>query len=183
MPAIELSAAARQLLGLLTELRQATGAGIGTLAGYKHHRSGPRVGSGGRVVTLEYQQAHADARARTSPAQASTTGSRSSSVRRWTPCRSSPTRERFRHVLHRCRQGEQPRVRAVVRSSCLRQRAPSWSTTSPARVGSSTPRPTDQQARAVREMFQMMGEHRAGHRRRADRGNEGLDGFALALVR
>jgi predicted O-methyltransferase YrrM len=55
MPAIEVSAQHAKLLSLLTELRQATRVlEIGTLAGYSTTALARAVGSGGRVVTLEF---------------------------------------------------------------------------------------------------------------------------------
>src|SRR3981189_3281281 len=61
MPKIEVSAQHAKLLSLLATISQATRVlEIGTLAGYSTIALARGVGPGGRVVSLEYAQAHAD---------------------------------------------------------------------------------------------------------------------------
>jgi predicted O-methyltransferase YrrM len=61
MPAIEVSAQHGKLLFLLaTAMRASRVLEIGTLAGYSTIQLARGVGAGGRVVTLEYEPAHAE---------------------------------------------------------------------------------------------------------------------------
>ena len=117
------------------------------------------------------------------PGQASAIASRSSSVQRWTPCPGSPIGARVRLLLHRRRQGEQLGVRRMGDRAGRPPARSSSSTTSPAWAACSTPRRTTCQARAVRDMFVMMGKHpRLDTAAIQTVGTKGWDGFAVARV-
>jgi predicted O-methyltransferase YrrM len=185
MPAIELSAQHAKLLSLLTELRQATRVlEIGTLAGYSTIALARAVGSGGRVVTLEYQKAHADvacanfARAGVDDRVEVIVGAALDTLPQL-----AERGERFDMFFIDA--DKENNVAYVQWAIELATPGALIVVDNIARAGRVLdPAPDDQQARAVREMFQMMGEHpRLDTAAVQTVGAKGWDGFALALVR
>jgi predicted O-methyltransferase YrrM len=185
MPAIELSAQHAKLLGLLTELRQATRVlEIGTLAGYSTIALARAVGSGGRVVTLEYQQAHADV-ARSNFARAGVDDRVEVIVGAALDTLPQLGERGERFDMFFIDADKENNVAYVQWAIELSTPGALIVVDNIARAGRVLdPAPDDQQARAVREMFQMMGEHpRLDTAAVQTVGTKGWDGFALALVR
>jgi predicted O-methyltransferase YrrM len=185
MPAIELSAQHAKLLSLLTELRQATRVlEIGTLAGYSTIALARAVGSGGRVVTLEYQQAHADV-ARANFARAGVDDRVEVIVGAALDTLPQLAERGERFDMFFIDADKENNVAYVQWAIELATPGALIVVDNIARAGRVLdPAPDDQQARAVREMFQMMGEHpRLDTAAVQTVGTKGWDGFALALVR
>jgi predicted O-methyltransferase YrrM len=185
MPAIEVSAQHAKLLGLLTELRQATRVlEIGTLAGYSTTALARAVGSGGRVTTLEYKSEHADvARANL---DRSGVGDRVEIIVGAgldTLPQLAERGERFDMFFIDADKENNP---AYVQWAIeLATPGALIVVDNIARAGRVLdPAPDDQQAHAIRDMFQMMGDHpRLDTAAVQTVGTKGWDGFALALVR
>jgi predicted O-methyltransferase YrrM len=185
MPRIEVSAQHAKLLSLLAELRQATRVlEIGTLAGYSTIALARGVGPDGRVVTLEYDARHAEV-ARANLARAGVddrveviVGAALDSLPML-----AERGERFdmffidadkennvayvRWAIELATQGALIVIDNIARSGRVLD-----------------PAPDDLQARAVRDMFEMMGTHpRLDTAAIQTVGTKGWDGFAVALVR
>ncbi|MDT5065045.1 MAG: hypothetical protein QOK02_1200 [Mycobacterium sp.] len=185
MPAIEVSAQHAKLLGLLTELRQATRVlEIGTLAGYSTTALARAVGSGGRVVTLEFNPAHAEvARANLDRAGVGDRVEIIVGAALDTLPRLAEHGERFDVFFIDA--DKENNVAYVQWAIELSTPGALIVVDNIARAGRVLdPAPDDQQARAVRDMFQMMGDHpRLDTAAVQTVGTKGWDGFALALVR
>jgi predicted O-methyltransferase YrrM len=185
MPRIEVSAQHAKLLSLLAELRQATRVlEIGTLAGYSTIALARGAGPDGRVVTLEYDARHAEV-ARANLARAGVddrveviVGAALDSL----PVLAERG-ERFdmffidadkennvayvRWAIELATQGALIVIDNIARSGRVLD-----------------PAADDLQARAVRDMFEMMGTHpRLDTAAIQTVGTKGWDGFAVALVR
>jgi predicted O-methyltransferase YrrM len=185
MPAIEVSAQHAKLLSLLTELRQATRVlEIGTLAGYSTTALARAVGSGGHVVTLEFKPAHAEvARANLDRAGVGDRVEIIVGAALDTLPQLAERGERFDVFFIDADKENNP---AYVQWAIeLATPGALIVVDNIARAGRVLdPAPDDQQARGVREMFQMMGEHpRLDTAAVQTVGTKGWDGFALALVR
>ena len=185
MPAIEVSAQHAKLLGLLTELRQATRVlEIGTLAGYSTTALARAVGSGGRVVTLEFEAKHADvARANLDRAAVGDRVEIIVGAALDTLPQLAERGERFDMFFIDADKENNP---AYVQWAIeLATPGALIVVDNIARAGRVLdPAPDDQQANAIRDMFQMMGDHpRLDTAAVQTVGTKGWDGFALALVR
>ena len=185
MPAIEVSAQHAKLLGLLTELRQATRVlEIGTLAGYSTTALARAVGSGGRVVTLEFNPAHAEvARANLDRAGVGDRVEIIVGAALDTLPRLAEQGERFDvFFIDADKENNVAYVQWAIELSTPGALVVVDNIARAGRV--LDPAPDDQQARAVRDMFQMMGDHpRLDTAAVQTVGTKGWDGFALALVR
>lgn len=185
MPAIEVSAQHAKLLGLLTELRQATRVlEIGTLAGYSTTALARAVGSGGRVVTLEFKPEHAEvARANLDRAGVGDRVEIIVGAALDTLPQLGERGERFDMFFIDA--DKENNVAYVQWAIELSTPGALIVVDNIARAGRVLdPAPDDQQARAVRDMFQMMGDHpRLDTAAVQTVGTKGWDGFALALVR
>jgi len=184
MPRIEVSA---QHAKLLTLLATATGTRsvleIGTLAGYSTIALARGVGAAGRIVTLEYDPTHADvARANLERTGVSdrveiVVGAALDSLPRV-----ADRGERFDFFFIDADKENNP---AYVEWA-VRLAAPGALIVidNIARMGRVLdPAPDDLQARAVRDMFVMMGEHpRLDTAAIQTVGTKGWDGFAIARV-
>ena len=158
---------------------------IGTLAGYSTIALARGVGADGRVVTLEYEP-----RARRRGAGATSTRAGVDDrveIVVGAALDTLPTLaergERVRHVLHRRRQGEQRRPTCEWAVELATPGAVIV-VDNIARFGRVLdPAPDDRQARAVRDMFAMMGEHpRLDTAAIQTVGTKGWDGFAVAVI-
>jgi len=184
MPRIEVSA---QHAKLLTLLARSTGATrvleIGTLAGYSTIALARGIGPDGRVVTLEYKPAHADV-ARASLVRADVAdrveiivGAALDSL----PGLASRG-DRFDFFFIDADKENNPAY--VEWAIELASPGAMIVIDNIARMGRVLdPAPDDAQARAVRDMFVMMGEHpRLDTAAIQTVGTKGWDGFAVALV-
>jgi predicted O-methyltransferase YrrM len=185
MPAIELSAQHAKLLALLTELRQATRVlEIGTLAGYSTTALARAVGPGGRVVTLEYEAEHAEvARANFVRAGVDDRVEVIVGAALDTLPQLAERGERFDMFFIDADKENNP---AYVQWAIeLATPGALIVVDNIARAGRVLdPAPDDRQAHAIRDMFQMMGDHpRLDTAAVQTVGTKGWDGFALALVR
>jgi predicted O-methyltransferase YrrM len=185
MPRIEVSAQHAKLLNLLARSTGATRVlEIGTLGGYSTIALARGVGPGGRVVTLEYEPAHADVarqnllRADVSDRVEIIVGAALDSL---------PTLadrgDRFDFFFIDADKENNPAyVEWAVR---LADPGALIVIDNIARQGRVLdPAPDDQQARAVKDMFVMMGEHpRLDTAAIQTVGTKGWDGFAVALVK
>jgi predicted O-methyltransferase YrrM len=185
MPRIEVSAQHAKLLNLLARSTGATRVlEIGTLGGYSTIALARGVGPGGRVVTLEYEPAHADVarrnllRADVSDRVEIIVGAALDSL---------PTLadrgDRFDFFFIDADKENNPAyvewaIRLAVPGALI-------VIDNIARQGRVLdPAPDDQQARAVKDMFVMMGEHpRLDTAAIQTVGTKGWDGFAVALVK
>ena len=157
---------------------------IGTLAGYSTIALARGVGADGRVVTLEYEQRHADVARANLSAPVSTTASRSSSAPRWTRCRGWPSAASAFDLFF-IDADKENNVAYVEWAIELATPGAVIVVDNIARCGRVLdPAPDDQQARAVHDMFAMMGEHpRLDTAAIQTVGTKGWDGFAVAVVR
>lgn len=185
MPKIEVSAQHGKLLTLLTTISGATRVlEIGTLAGYSTIALARGVAPDGRVVTLEYQQAHADV-ARENLDRALVADRVEIIV--------GPALETLPKLAER---GEEFDFFFIDADKENNPAYVEWALTlarpgavividNIARMGRVLdPAPDDQQARAVRDTFEMMGEHpRLDTAAIQTVGTKGWDGFAVAVVR
>lgn len=184
MPRIEVSAQHAKLLSLLATASRATRVlEIGTLAGYSTIALARGVGEGGRVVTLEYEQAHADvARANLERAGVGERVEIVVGAALDTLPRLAERGDRFDFFFI---DADKENNSAYVE----------WAVTlalpgalividNIARMGRVLdPAPYDHQARAVHDMFVMMGEHpRLDTAAIQTVGTKGWDGFAVARV-
>jgi predicted O-methyltransferase YrrM len=185
MPAIEVSAQHAKLLGLLTELRQATRVlEIGTLAGYSTTALARAVGSGGRVVSLEFKPEHAEV-ARANLARAGVDDRVEVIVGAALDTLPQLGERGERFDLFFIDADKENNVAYVQWAIELSTPGALIVVDNIARGGRVLdPAPDDHQARAVRDMFQMMGDHpRLDTAAVQTVGTKGWDGFALALVR
>ncbi|MDT5324777.1 MAG: hypothetical protein QOF25_1929 [Mycobacterium sp.] len=185
MPSIELSAQHAKLLSLLTELRGATQVlEIGTLAGYSTIALARAVGPEGCVVTLEYQPAHAEV-ARANLARAGVDDRVEVMVGAALGTLPVLAERGTRFDMFFIDADKENNVAYVQWAIELAAPGALIVVDNIARAGRVLdPAPDDQQARAVRDMFVMMGEHpRLDTAAVQTVGAKGWDGFALALVR
>jgi len=185
MPAIEVSAQHGKLLCLLATAMRATRVlEIGTLAGYSTINLARAVGPGGGVVTLEYEPEHADV-ARVNLARAGV-GDRVEVIvgaALDTLPRLAERGETFDLVFI---DADKENNVAYVEWAIKLGRAGSIIVVDNiARFGRVLePAADDHQARAVRDMLEMMGEHpRLDAAAIQTVGTKGWDGFAVALVK
>lgn len=185
MPQIEVSAQHAKLLTLLaTSTRAARALEIGTLAGYSTIALARGVGPGGQVVTLEYEQAHADVARRN--LDRADVGERVEIIvgaALDTLPRLANRGERFDFFFIDADKENNPAY--VEWAVTLAEPGAVIVVDNIARMGRVLdPAPEDHQARAVRDMFVMMGEHpRLDTAAIQTVGTKGWDGFAVALVR
>jgi predicted O-methyltransferase YrrM len=185
MPPIEVSAQHGRLLALLASAIGAVRVlEIGTLAGYSTIHLARGVGPGGRVVTLEYEQAHADvARANLDRAGV---GDRVEIVV-GSALDSLPLLADRREIydLVFIDADKENNVAYVEWAVTLARPGALIVVDNIARFGRVLdPAEDDQQARAVRDTLAMMGEHpRLDATAIQTVGTKGWDGFAVALVR
>ena len=185
MPAIEVSAQHGKLLSLLATVTRATRVlEIGTLAGYSTICLARGVGPGGSVVTLEYEPKHAEV-------------ARANLVRAGVDDRVEVIVGAALDTLPRLEGRDEPFDLFFIDAD--KENNPAyveWAI----KLGASgsvivvdnvirdgrilEPAPDDQQARAVRDMLEMMGENpRLDTAAIQTVGTKGWDGFALALVK
>ena len=185
MPQIEVSAQHAKLLTLLaTSTRAARVLEIGTLAGYSTIALARGVGPGGQVVTLEYEQAHAEVARRN--LDRADVGERVEIIvgaALDTLPRLANRGERFDFFFIDADKENNPAY--VEWAVTLAEPGAVIVVDNIARMGRVLdPAPDDHQARAVRDMFVMMGEHpRLDTAAIQTVGTKGWDGFAVALVR
>jgi predicted O-methyltransferase YrrM len=184
MPPIEVSAQHGKLLYLLAT---AMGAGrvleIGTLAGYSTINLARAVGSGGRVVTLEYEPDHADvARANLKRAGVEDRVEVIVGAALDTLPRLADRGETFDLIFIDA--DKENNVAYVDWAIKLGRAGSIIVVDNIARFGRVLePAADDHQARAVRDMLEMMGEHpRLDAAAIQTVGTKGWDGFAVALV-
>jgi predicted O-methyltransferase YrrM len=185
MPRIEVSAQHAKLLSLLAELRQATRIlEIGTLAGYSTIALARGTGSDGRVVTLEYDPRHAEvARANLTRAGVADRVEVIVGAALDTLPMLAERGERFDMFFIDA--DKENNVAYVQWAIELANPGAVIVVDNIARSGRVLdPAPDDRQARAVRDMFEMMGTHpRLDTAAIQTVGTKGWDGFAVALVR
>jgi predicted O-methyltransferase YrrM len=185
MPPIELSAQHAKLLSLLAELRQATRVlEVGTLAGYSTIALARAVGPGGSVVTLEYEPAHAEV-ARANLAIAGVDDRVEVIVGAALDTLPLLAERGARFDMFFIDADKENNVAYVQWAVELAAPGALIVVDNIARGGRVLdPAPDDLQARAVRDMFVMMGEHpRLDTAAVQTVGTKGWDGFAVALVR
>jgi len=185
MPAIEVSAQHAKLLTLLATVSRATRVlEIGTLAGYSTIALARGVGPNGRVVTLEYEPRHAEvARANL---DAAGVGDRVE-IMVGAALDTLPTlAERGeRYDMFFVDADKENNVAYVHWAVELATPGAVLVVDNVARFGRVLdPAPEDRQARAVRDMFAMMGEHpRLDTAAIQTVGTKGWDGFAVSVIR
>ena len=184
MPAIEVSAQHGKLLYLLaTAMRAGRVLEIGTLAGYSTINLARAVGPGGHVVTLEYEPEHADvARANLARADLEDRVEVIVGAALDTLPRLAERGETFDLVFI---DADKENNVAYVEWAIKLGRAGSIIVVDNiARFGRVLePAADDHQARAVRDMLEMMGEHpRLDTAAIQTVGTKGWDGFAVAVI-
>lgn len=184
MPAIEVSAQHGKLLYLLATATRATRVlEIGTLAGYSTINLARAVGPGGRVVTLEFEPGHADV-ARENFARAGVDDRIDVIV--GAALDTLPTLAERGEVfdLIFIDADKENNVAYVEWAIKLAHAGSIIVVDNIARFGRVLePAPDDLQARAVRDMLEMMGEHpRLDAAAIQTVGTKGWDGFAVAIV-
>ncbi|MEV3903567.1 O-methyltransferase [Mycobacterium sp. NPDC050551] len=184
MPAIEVSAQHGALLRLLTSIARARRVlEIGTLAGYSTINLARGVGAGGRVVTLEFDAAHADV-ARTNLARAGVADRVEVIV--GAALDTLPTLadrdEPFDLVfIDADKENNVAYVEWAIRLGHPGSVIVVDNVTRMGRV--LDPAPDDRQARAVRDMLEMIGNHpRLDAAAIQTVGTKNWDGFAVAVV-
>ncbi|MDT5016548.1 MAG: hypothetical protein QOD39_2708 [Mycobacterium sp.] len=185
MPQIELSAQHAKLLSLLVTSTRATRVlEIGTLAGYSTIALARGVGPGGQVVTLEYEPAHADV-ARASLARAEVADRVEVIVGAALDAlpRLANRGDRFDFFFIDADKENNPAY--VEWAVTLAEPGAVIVVDNIARNGRVLdPAPDDHQARAIHDMFVMMGEHpRLDTAAIQTVGTKGWDGFAVAVVK
>jgi predicted O-methyltransferase YrrM len=185
MPRIEVSAQHAKLLSLLAELRQATRVlEIGTLAGYSTIALARGTGPDGRVVTLEYDARHAEvARANLARAGVDDRVEVIVGAALDTLPLLAERGERFdMFFIDADKENNVAYVRWAIELATPGALIVIDNIARSGRV--LDPAPNDLQARAVRDMFEMMGTHpRLDTSAIQTVGTKGWDGFAVALVR
>ncbi len=184
MPPIEVSAQHAKLLSLLATMSRAGRVlEVGTLAGYSTIALARGVGPDGRVVTLEYDPAHAEvARANFDFADVADRVEVIVGAALDTLPRLADRGDRFDFFfIDADKENNSAYVDWAVR---LAMPGAVIVVDNIARMGRVLdPAPEDQQALAVRDMFVMMGEHpRLDTAAIQTVGTKGWDGFAVALV-
>ena len=185
MPAIEVSAQHGKLLYLLATAARATRVlEIGTLAGYSTINLARAVGPSGRVVTLEYEPAHAEV-ARQNLARAGVEDRVEVIVGAAldTLPQLAERGERFdMFFIDADKENNVAYVRWAIELATPGALIVIDNIARSGRV--LDPAPNDLQARAVRDMFEMMGtDPRLDTSAIQSVGTKGWDGFAVALVR
>ncbi|BDX29623.1 O-methyltransferase [Mycobacterium antarcticum] len=185
MPKIEVSAQHGKLLSLLATVTKATRVlEIGTLAGYSTIALARGVGLGGRVVTLEYEPRHAEvAMANLVAAGVETRVEIIVGAALDTLPRLAERGDRFdMFFIDADKENNAAYVQWAVE---LATPGAVIVIDNIARMGRVLdPSPDDHQARAVKDMFAMMGEHpRLDTAAIQTVGTKGWDGFAVAVVR
>jgi predicted O-methyltransferase YrrM len=185
MPAIEVSAQHGKLLYLIAAAARATHVlEVGTLAGYSTINLARAVGPSGRVVTLEYEPSHADV-ARQNLARAGV--AERVEVIVGAALDTLPVLAQRGEVfdLSFIDADKENNVAYVEWAIKLSHPGSIIVVDNIARFGRVLePAPDDHQARAVRDMLEMMGEHpRLETAAIQTVGTKGWDGFAVALVR
>ena len=185
LPRIEVSAQHAKLLSLLATVTRATRVlEIGTLAGYSTIALARGVGARGRIVTLEFQQAHADL-ARSNLERAGVgdrveivVGAALDSLPRL-----AERGDRFdMFFIDADKENNAAYVQWAIDLATPGAMVVVDNIARSGRV--LDPAPEDHQARAVHDMFVMMGEHpRLDTAAIQTVGTKGWDGFAVALVR
>ena len=184
MPRIEVSAQHAKLLSLLATVSRASRVlEIGTLAGYSTIALARGIGSAGQVVTLEYEQAHADVARRN--LDGAGVGDRVEII-------VGAALDSLPRLADR---GEAFDFFFIDADKENNSAYVDWAVTlampgavividNIARMGRVLdPAPDDGQARAVHDMFVMMGEHpRLDTAAVQTVGTKGWDGFAVAVV-
>jgi predicted O-methyltransferase YrrM len=185
MPQIEVSAQHAKLLTLLATISRASRVlEIGTLGGYSTIALARGVGPGGKVVTLEYEQAHADvARRNLDNADVGERVEIIVGAALDTLPRLANRGDRFDFFFIDADKENNPAY--VEWAVTLASPGAVIVVDNIARMGRVLdPAPDDHQARAVRDMFVMMGEHpRLDTAAIQTVGTKGWDGFAVALVK
>ncbi len=185
MPTIEVSAQHGKLLSLLATVMRATRVlEIGTLAGYSTICLARGVGPGGRVVTLEYEPKHAEV-ARANLAQAGVddrveviVGAALDTLPRLAE-RGEPFDLFF---IDADKENNPAYVEWAIKLGVPGSVIVVDNIAREGRV--LKPAADDHQARAIREMFEMMGENpRLDTAAIQTVGTKGWDGFALAVVK
>jgi predicted O-methyltransferase YrrM len=185
MPRIEVSAQHAKLLSLLAQLTHATRVlEIGTLAGYSTIALARGVGPDGRVVTLEYETSHAEV-ARANLARAGVDDRVEVIVGAALDTLPRLAERGMRFDMFFIDADKENNVAYVQWSIEMATPGAVIVIDNIARFGRVLePAPDDHQARAVRDMFEMMGEHpRLDTAAIQTVGMKGWDGFALAVVR
>ena len=185
MPPIEVSAQHAKLLSLLaTSIHASSVLEVGTLAGYSTIALARGIGPGGRVVTLEYEQAHADvARASLDRAGVADRVEILVGAALDTLPRLAERGDSFDMFFIDADKENNPAY--VEWAVTLANPGALIVIDNIARMGRVLePAPDDHQARAVHDMFVMMGKHpRLDTAAIQTVGAKGWDGFAVALVR
>ncbi|MBJ7339367.1 O-methyltransferase [Mycolicibacterium sp.] len=184
MPRIEVSAQHAKLLSILARITRATRVlEIGTLAGYSTIALARGVGPAGRVVTLEYEPEHAEV---------ALANLRTAGVEDRVEIIVGTALETLPHLAERGERFDMFFIDADKENNSAYVR---WAVglAAPgalvvidniARSGRVLdPAPDDHQARAVKDMFAMMGSHpRLDTAAIQTVGTKGWDGFAIAVV-
>ncbi|MGH3580390.1 MAG: O-methyltransferase [Mycobacterium sp.] len=185
MPKIEVSAQHAKLLTLLATISHATRVlEIGTLAGYSTIALARGVGADGRVVTLEYAQAHADvARQNLDRAGVGDRVEILVGAALDTLPQLADRGEAFDFFFIDADKENNPAY--VEWAIAMARPGAVVVIDNIARMGRVLePAPDDHQARAVHDMFVMMGQHpRLDTAAIQTVGTKGWDGFAVAVVR
>ncbi len=184
MPAIEVSAQHGKLLYLLATASHATRVlEIGTLAGYSTINLARAVGPSGRVVTLEFDPAHADV-ARVNLARASVEDRVEVIIGAALDSLPELAERGEKFDLSFIDADKENNVAYVEWAIKLSHPGSIIVVDNIARFGRVLdPADDDHQARAVRDMLEMMGEHpRLDAAAIQTVGTKGWDGFAVALV-
>jgi len=185
MPAIEVSAQHGKLLYLLATVARATRVlEIGTLAGYSTINLARAVGPNGRVITLEYEAAHADV-ARQNLARAGVDDRVEVIVGAALDTLPALAERGEIFDLSFIDADKENNVAYVEWAINLSRPGSIIVVDNIARFGRVLgPAADDHQARAVRDMLEMMGEHpRLDTAAIQTVGTKGWDGFAVALVK
>ncbi|ORB62286.1 O-methyltransferase [Mycolicibacterium tusciae] len=184
MPAIEVSAQHGKLLYLLATAARATRVlEIGTLAGYSTINLARAVGPSGRVVTLEYEPAHAEV-ARQNLARAGVEDRVEVIVGAALDSLPGLAERGETFDLSFIDADKENNIAYVEWAIKLGQPGSIIVVDNIARFGRVlAPAADDHQARAVRDMLEMMGEHpRLDTAAIQTVGTKGWDGFAVAVV-
>jgi predicted O-methyltransferase YrrM len=185
MPAIEVSAQHAKLLTLLATVSRATRVlEIGTLAGYSTIALARGVGPAGRVVTLEYEPRHAEV-ARANLVAAGVDDRVEIVVGAALDTLPTLAERGERFDMFFVDADKENNVAYVNWAVELATPGAVLVVDNIARFGRVLdPAPDDRQARAVRDMFAMMGEHpRLDTAAIQTVGTKGWDGFAVAVIR
>jgi predicted O-methyltransferase YrrM len=185
MPPIEVSAQHGKLLSLLARMMRATRVlEIGTLAGYSTINMARGVGPGGRVITLEYEPKHAEvARANLERAGVADRAEVIVGAALDTLPRLAERDERFDLIfIDADKENNVAYVEWAIKLGAPGAVIVVDNVTRFGRV--LEPAPDDHQARAVRDMLEMIGKHpRLDAAAVQTVGTKGWDGFAVAVIK